>query len=874
MKIHRLRLRSYRGVDEREVHFAARGVTIVEGPNEIGKSSLAEAVELLLDERDDTAKQRVREVQPVDRDDGASVEADLELGPWRFTYAKRFHRRTGTELRVVAPRVETWTGREAHERVRALLEEHVDVALWRALRIVQGAPLAQPTLGGAPSLAAALDRAAGVGAGGEREETLFERVRAEFERHFTPTGRARRPLADAERLLADATARESEARERLDALDRDVASEAALRRDVAEREERIAGGRAALRDAEGGLDAIAELREAGLRLEARLEAARGREVLAVQAARQRGQLVSSYVSAQAVLESLAEVIESEEPAFIAAGAELRHVEERLEEARAQWTDADATLARARRDAALRRNERELAELRERVSRVRHEEEERARARAVLDGPPIDEAGVDAIQNAQLAVERSAARLAAEGPVVQVRPEVDLELVVDGRRVRMPAGVAVEQRITESWLLSLPGVGEVRVVAGAAAAEQRKVHEQSRTGLRTLCMEAGVDDHAGAVAALAARRAAEAELERCEARLERALDGATRESLREQRTKLEARIRAEAKARGEEPPLPASLEEAEREVERAEAEATQARARAESVAERRDELMLRFRRCEDRRGDAHRRIELAEESRLDLARRLAAARAGVSDETLEETRETRADAVRALETEAREAAARLAERRPEETEARVREERDALDGEERALRRERETLENLRGQLARAGQEGLFDRWQAARRERLRAERDLARRRRHADAARCLFDALREERDAARSHYAGPLAAHIASLGRPLYGDDFAVELDDELRVVRRVAGGRALAEGQLSAGAREQLALLTRLAAARIAGDVPLWLDDALGHTDPGRLAALGPLLAAAGESGQVIVLTCTPERFASVPGARVVELR
>jgi uncharacterized protein YhaN len=55
---------------------------------------------------------------------------------------------------------------------------------------------------------------------------------------------------------------------------------------------------------------------------------------------------------------------------------------------------------------------------------------------------------------------------------------------------------------------------------------------------------------------------------------------------------------------------------------------------------------------------------------------------------------------------------------------------------------------------------------------------------------------------------------------------------------------------------------------------VPIWLDDALGHTDSERLAALGPLLAAAGESSQVIVLTCSPERFRSVPAARVVELR
>ena len=204
MKILRLALRNYRGVAEREVVFAPHGVTIVAGPNEVGKSSLAEAVELLFEERDDTAKQRVREIQPVDRDAGSEVEADVLLGPFAFTYAKRFHRRSETRLAVRAPRVEQATGREAHERVRALLDAHLDTALWRALRIVQGAPLDAPALAAAASLAAALDRAAGVGAGGEREESLFERARAAFDEHFTATGRARRGTIEAQQALAAA----------------------------------------------------------------------------------------------------------------------------------------------------------------------------------------------------------------------------------------------------------------------------------------------------------------------------------------------------------------------------------------------------------------------------------------------------------------------------------------------------------------------------------------------------------------------------------------------------------------------------------------------------------------------------------------------
>ena len=874
MKIHRLVLRNYRGVAEREVVFAANGVTIVEGPNEVGKSSLAEAVELLFDERDDTGKQRVREIKPVDLDAGAEVEADIELGPYRFTYAKTFHRRSATHLAIHAPRVETLTGREAHDRVRALLEEHVDVSLWRALRIVQGSPLAQPELSDAPSLAAALDRAAGVDAGGEREQSLFDRARAEFEEHFTATGRPRRPRVDAEKALDEARAEEGALRERLDALERDVEAEAGLRREVAELESAGAASRALLRETEALLDAIQVQREAGLRLEAKLEAARGGETEALQGSRQRGQLVSSYAAAQLDLENLAEELEAEEPAHIAAGAELRTAEDRLEIALAERSHADAHVKRARHDVAVRRGERKLSELRERVERIAHEREELARAREVLAGPPIDEATVEAIQNAQLAVERGTARLAAEGPVIEVRPEIDLELTVDGRRERIPAGVAVEQRIAESWLLQVPGVGEVRVVAGAGVTEQRKILEQARTELRTLCMEAGVDDHAGAVAALAARHAAAAEIERSEQRLSLALGDASPESVREEMSRLETRLRADAAAHNAGPPVPASLDDAERALEEAEARATKAREHAEATTARREDLARRVQRIEDRRSDAHHRLELAERNRIDLGHRLAEARETIDDEELEERLETRRDEVRELEAQVREAAARLAERRPEETEASAAEQRDGLDATERTLREQRDALMKLSGRLAEAGQEGLFERWHVARRHVARAERDVAQRTRRAEAAKRLFTALRDEREAARSHYAAPLASHIAQLGRPLFGDDFAVELGDDLRIARRIQGGRNLLESQLSAGAREQLGLLARIAAARIAGDVPLWLDDALGHTDPERLATLGPLLASAGEASQVIVLTCSPERFDGVPDARRVSLR
>src|SRR6516164_9364448 len=54
---------------------------------------------------------------------------------------------------------------------------------------------------------------------------------------------------------------------------------------------------------------------------------------------------------------------------------------------------------------------------------------------------------------------------------------------------------------------------------------------------------------------------------------------------------------------------------------------------------------------------------------------------------------------------------------------------------------------------------------------------------------------------------------------------------------------------------------------------VPVVVDDALGFTDPDRLARMGQVFDSVGEHGQVIVLTCSPERYDGVKGAHRIDL-
>lgn len=189
MRIHRVRLQNYRGVADCAVELSTSGVTVIEGENEIGKSCIPEALDLILSELDSSGKKKVRAISPVHRDEGPEVEVELSTGEYRFVYSKRWRRRPETRLEVTEPQREQLTGREAHERVKAIVDETLDQDLWKALTIEQGTEPGLPGFG-VPSLGQALDLAAGGTQAASGDDDLWKRICAERLRYWTATGRA------------------------------------------------------------------------------------------------------------------------------------------------------------------------------------------------------------------------------------------------------------------------------------------------------------------------------------------------------------------------------------------------------------------------------------------------------------------------------------------------------------------------------------------------------------------------------------------------------------------------------------------------------------------------------------------------------------
>ncbi|MDD7939762.1 AAA family ATPase [Actinomycetospora lutea] len=888
MRLHRIRLRDFRGVHDREVTLAERGVTVLQGDNEVGKTSTVAALDLLFDAADSSRRAEIRAAQPAGVDAGPEVEAEVSTGPYRFVYRKRWLRRPRTELHVLAPVPEQLTGADAHARVSAILDETMDRVLWRGLRVEQHTAVGQADLGGQDALTRALDRAATGGSAARpdpsADDGLVERAVEELRRYRTPSGRATGELRAADVRLAAAEAEYDRCRAALEAVERDVAAR-----------DRLDGDAASVRARRRAHAAeVAELEDRWAGLQSRLrevETARGRAVLArerAETARERREARDALVAA---VEADADLAARAAEAL--AAHEGEHTAARDERDARRCADAAAreasATARRRADDTARavsaaRDRAELADLAERLRRVEEAEAGRTAAERLLAATSVDADDLADLEDlARDLLRAEAARDAAAARVELVAPAA-LTVEVDGETVVLAPGETRVLPVAGSRSLSVPGVLDVRVRPGLdEAGRDDAVRERARE-LAQRCDELGVAD---LDAARAARRRADDAARRADehrAALARELAGhgdaaALRAAHDAVRERLGDTGPADLFSVAEPVASPVDVAPLRR-------AADGAREAADDAARRADEAAAACRAAEDAVRDADTRAAVLAERAADArhahvrrAEELRAAREAEPDADLAAAEDERRARARDAEREHEAMAAALADDDPDTVEARVVNARavdERLAAE--AARLEREHAETT-GRLQAAGLEGWHDQHAAAATELEAAVRDHDAVARRAAAAQRLHDTLARHRERVRRSYVAPFRAQVERLARIVFGASLSLEIDEDLRITHRTLDGTTVAFSALSSGAQEQLGLCARLACAALvdpADGVPVVIDDALGHTDPERLSRLGAVFTAATAAdgaAQVIVLTCTPERYHGIGAATVVAL-
>lgn len=876
MILHRLMLEDFRGVIREEVEVPQRGVLVIEGPNESGKTSLMDALEMLLEHKASSGRSDIKAASPVGRDVPVVVEAEFTIDDQRMRYRKEFVRGKRTSLEFPGSARQAMAGDDAHDHVRDLLDRKVDRSLWRALRIAQDEPIGQVDAArGMDSLRRALDAAAG-GEDPTGDDTLISRVAEERNRYLTarrgePTGdlaRSESRVAGARSALAEARAGHAE----LDAAVEDHAAQASVHRAHTEALAAVEAEAARLEAA--GL-VVAERRQVCSAADADLDRAAAEHDAALRGTRERAAFVDEVERENKRLETL-------RAAAAEAGKRLAPAEDRAASARALLEVAEAELVRARarldearaaREDAHRR--RELARLDKLVGTIEEVGQQLTSVETELAEVTVSEAAVERIRVADEALREAVVRSAASAPTVVIAGSGEVTVAGETR----DAAPGWSQHIVEDTVFEVGSVSLTVVPAGDTD-EVRRGETAAREELEAALAEIGVEARAQADERARRTVALRAEIEALRRRRADLLGEDTLGDLLGRRDALlrqhpEGSEPGDAALDADGGPTQDDSEGGPVAVDPAAAADSAER----HLAERRAEDRVAAAEAETARTDHATRSALATEGESRLAERLAAleaARGAITDSALSEVE----DRTRARVDELRELARR----------ARISLEEALADAPPELLHNARASLEALRaeerdsagavatalGRVNAIGDQGRLGDVAAADRELDEAERENTALWRRARAADLLHRTLTARRSEALRAYQEPFHRAVVELGSLVYGRDFDVRLGDDLTILSRRIGEVTVDYDSLSGGAREQLAVIVRIACARLVGTegVPVFLDDTMGYTDPTRRLTMGAVIAAAAATSQVIVLTCDRARFAGVGGARTHVMR
>ncbi|AIG64335.1 hypothetical protein CATYP_06645 [Corynebacterium atypicum] len=894
MTIHSLRIENFKGIEYLELgQLPDQGVIVISGDNEEGKSTIMDAFFLLCEYAHSSNAKQVRLAQPVGRDVAPSVTAHLTAGPVEFKVKKTWLRSRSAELEVYRPTRESLTGRQADDKLQDILNTHLDRELAAAVFLRQG--FLQPTLQATelPSLVAALDSRSGEPGDSKTAShaELMAAAQKEYARYFTKSGGYTTEVKKLNIQCDTLGARHAEAAAQVKELERFVEQVGQAEREQARARAELPGAvelaekRRAEKEAAEKTMALKKECERGV-AQAESELERLTEQL-----EGRKRLVDDVERRQATRDALQQ---DHQAAAARAKTELTKVDElaaavedaRDNEAKAleQWEQA-----RNREKAAQARVT--LAKLLKRERVIGERQKGVAKAREAIEQMQITSEDVQELERARQNFRVAQALAEASRAKLQVRGPVTTAVAIDGEPVvweDLDAGdtSSSSERCGHAVVALHDGarilIGEVEAtyIAGgregeAAAAESdaeaaQAAFEQLLARLR--CTD--VDE-----ARSKAARCAEARRDLDEARrlLAEALDGDTAEEIAAQREELAAVVAAYADSAADaseaQPPCTdsaqAELAEIHREVDQAERvreDAARARIEAEAqfqpwlqktAANEAIRLKAQLDSATEELDSVRRQLEREEQARpkseIATVRVQAEARVEELNERLRkivhQLEETNPELVRELYLGAQEKVEALRRR------------------EEQA----RETILELKARVEMA--QGAEERLARAAAELEVAERRRESVHRRARAAQVLFDTLRRHREKTRERYAAPFAEALNRLTAPVFGPRVQFRLDETLAIVARENAGEVIDVDALSGGAKEQLMILTRLAAAQLAGGsteqlaVPVFVDDALGNTDTGRLERMGTVLSQLGATGQIFVFTCVPGRYDSVRG-------
>lgn len=872
MKICAIRLENVRRfTDPVEITGIGSGLNVLAAPNEQGKSTIFDALHAVFFKDAKSWDKDIRALAP--RAGGEPrVEVEIERDGRPYRLAKQFHKGSGRgDVRI-------WQGDQlylqsdaAEAWLQALIKSPKEGGPSGLLWVRQGLTNfsdAKETLTARQDLMSSVTGEVDTITGGQRMDAIRRDVRQSLDQLVTSRGaRKGGALEQAMTQVASFAAREEDLAAQVQELRGQLDQRQGLRRQLADLQdpETLRALEQRLLQSQKDLQAAEQYQE---KLTAAEQALRNAalvqdnhdSVLAAFLARRKDHAEAEQAR-RASFEQLEQISQVLEPAL----AEAEQAERLWEVAKAETQKAEARLAQQQRVERLAQAADQRRALQQRLDQARAGMQQVALLKAQADCGP-DRAVMDKIESAReaLALATQAQQLGAFALTVTYEAGQEGGLMLDG----VPLAGETRIALPDGGCLEAPGLGRIDLHPGAGG--DRRQLDRAQSALTAVLEGAGFESVARAREAYQAGQEARIRLQEAEGQLQLlAPEGIMALMQRIDALPSDSLPADVAPGQATEPSKPCdgeSLDQLETrlvalrtDLERSSAARDQARQveaghrlALEGARVTHQQALQRLERAEVAlagQGDSPERLAQLQQRQAELRQDLAIQKAQYQALQLDapDLATARARAVRVKSEQAATADA---------TQTHLRD------------------LAVLDSRIATTAGLAVEEELAEVRDQLLTAQERLAAVEFEVSVLRRLDLALEQARSAAQEAYVGPVLQELQPLLRMLWpearlGLDAGQVLPDQL-----MRAGLEESFDSLSGGTQEQIALLVRLAFARLlarAGQpAPIILDDAIVYTDDARIEKIFDALTRQADDMQILVFTCRQKSFRALGGTQL----
>lgn len=863
-------------------------LNVVVGPNEMGKSTLLDALRAALFEKHSSKAQPIAALQNDRNQAGPVVELAFEMDDGLYRIAKRFIKKP--YARLSCPDGRTLEGDAAEDALRDLLgfdepgktgAKPENLGMWNVLWVQQGQSFGAFDLPetARSSLHSALESEVGAVLGGRRGRALPHAIERQLGELLTSNRKPRGAYKDAidrrETLRAELTdlrARRQDLSQTLD--DLEEAQAVLSRLSPGDRDQVDQAGLESARTRHSQLAAL-EARIQSAMTELKLKERNLEQ--AEQANEDRRKLIADIAADERALNTASEHLDEASRQEKEARNSYESLQAGVRAAEAAVTKADASVSLQRRILAAVEREARIRTLQEQCKKAQDAEKRQHDAQQAAAAILVNDKAIDRIRTAAKAVESISARFTAAATTItfDMAAAAVAGIRIDGAPLTgdRPAVHAVERTT-----ITIPDLGKITV--DPALKDRDKLVGQQREANARLTAALNAVSAASAEDAedqylKRSRLLEQADLARQEAALHAPATDDYESGAQSLSDYIEGLRQVLAREQGElgSQELPAmpeaqtALRVAEDLAVTARHDVDTARAQLGGPEAALDRLKTELITVKTRHEDAQARLT----KRREELRKAEAARP-------EQQLQADIDAARAALNAQQEAISRLEGQRTEETVPQLEARIERL---EKAIRDRREKRESLKVRIASLKSRiealegaGLDEAIEQKVRESELCGEEAERFEREAEILTLLLSTLRAAEHEAKERYLSPVLKRLRPYLQLLFpGSEIAI--DENLRITGVVReAGYEESFHRLSMGTQEQIAILVRLAFAEMLMEqghpATVILDDALVFSDDRRMSRMFDILNMAARNVQVIVLTCREQVFEGLGGRQL----